>query len=113
MVRARKDYKGEGLTQAELAMKVGTSQNMISLIEAGEVVSSQFILPICEALSIPPPMHFAHEDQRTWSQLGHVLRYKSMKKFRRAMALVEAMVEDEDDEEKPPRDDSAKQPIRK
>jgi transcriptional regulator with XRE-family HTH domain len=51
MVRARKDKE---LTQAQLAARVGTSQNMISLIESGEVESSQFVWPICKTLDIPP-----------------------------------------------------------
>lgn len=99
MVRARKAYKGEGLTQKELGARVGTSQNIISLIESGEVESSQYVLPICDVLEIPPPIHYASEDQKIWSQLGHVLRNKNPKQFRRAMALVEAMVEDEEEAE--------------
>lgn len=101
MQRARKD---QGLSQAELAGKIGTSQNIVSLIENGEVLSSKFVLPICRKLKIPPPMHFESEEQRAWSQLGHVLRAKNMKQFRRAMALVESMVDDEEeavDEVKP------------
>lgn len=86
------------MTQAELGGRVGTSQNMISNIESGQVTSSKFVLPICRTLSIPPPMFFESEDQKAWSQLGHVLRHKNMKQFRRAMALVEAMVEDEEAE---------------
>lgn len=101
MVAARKAYKGEGLTQGELGARVGTSQNIISLIESGKVESSQYVLPICDVLDIPPPVHYSSDDQKNWSQLGHVLRNKSMKKFRRAMALVEAMVEDDDEAEKP------------
>ena len=112
MTRARKAYGGEGLTQKELGGRVGTSQAMISLIESGEVGSSEFILPICGVLGIPPPMHFDSEDQKVWSQLGHVLRHKSMRKFQRAMALVASMVEDDDADEKPANDD-APAPIRK
>lgn len=95
MARRRKDLD---LTQLELASRVGTSQNMISNIESGGVTSSKFVLPICRALSIPPPMFFESEDQKSWSQLGHVLRGKSMKKFKLAMALVESMVDDEEPE---------------
>lgn len=97
MVRARKDYKGEGLSQKELGARVNTSQNMISLIESGEVESSHFVIPICEVLGIPPPVHYESEEQRAWSELGHVLRHKSMKKFRAALELVKTMAEDDDD----------------
>lgn len=95
MVRARKDKK---LTQKELGGRVGTSQNIVSLIESGEVATSQFVLPICRVLGIPPPMFFSDDEQKTWSQLGHILRGKSMKKFRRAMDLVAALVEEDEDD---------------
>lgn len=113
MVRARKAYQGEGLTQKELGARVGTSQNVISLIEAGEVTSSTFILPICDVLGIPPPMLYENEDQQLWSQLGRVLRHKSMRKFRRAMALVEAMVDDDEEAAKPAEEAPAAPPPRK
>lgn len=111
MVRRRKEV----MTQAELAMRVGTSQNMISNIESGNVTSSKFILPICRVLSIPPPMFFESDEQKAWSQLGHVLRGKSMKKFKLAMALVESMVSDEDEEaaNDQSRDESRKAPNQK
>lgn len=99
MARARSDAS---MTQGELGRRVGTSQNMVSNIESGKVASSKFILPICKVLGIPPPMFFESEEQKAWSQLGHLLRRKSMKKFARAMALVEAMAEDDEDEAKPP-----------
>lgn len=110
MVRARKEHK---LTQAELAMRVGTSQNIVSLIESGGVSSSAFIMPICKVLKIPPPMHFEDDDQKSWSELGHMLRHRNMKQFRRAMALVQAMVEDEEEEAKPANDEEPKRENRK
>lgn len=110
MVRARKDAY---MTQAELALRVGTSQNMISNLESGGVTSSKFVLPICRVLSIPPPMFFESEDQKLWSQLGHVLRGKNMKQFRRAMALVESMIEDEAPDQPQQNAAAEKQPTRK
>lgn len=109
MVRARKD---QGFTQKTLGARVGTSQNIVSLIESGEVTSSSYIMPICKLLKIPPPMHFENEEDATWSQLGHLLRTKNMKQFRRAMALVESMLEDEA-ETKPANDESRKPANRK
>lgn len=85
MARARKDH---GLSQAELGTKVLTSQNMISLIESGEVGSSRFVLPICAELSIPPPTHFENEDERAWWQAGHVLRAKSPRRYQRLLDLI-------------------------
>lgn len=110
MVRARKD---QDLTQKELGARVGTSQNIISLIESGEVSSSQYVMPICRVLKIPPPMHFSDDEQKAWSQLGHLLRTKNMKQFRRAMAMIEAMVEDEQDAEKPANDEAPRPTSRK
>jgi transcriptional regulator with XRE-family HTH domain len=89
-VRARKDAK---LSQRELGAKVGTSQNMISEIETGGVSSSGFIGPICKVLKIPPPVHYEDDDQKAWSQLGHLLRTKNLSQFRRLMALAETMVD--------------------
>lgn len=89
MRRARHDH---GLTQRELGSRVGTSQNMISLIESGEAGSSQFILPICEVLSIPPPTWWQDEDDRSWITIGRLLRARDMEVFRRALSMVEAMV---------------------
>lgn len=105
MHRARKDQK---LSQKELGARVGTSQNIVSLIESGEVTSSSYVLAICKVLKIPPPMHFDNEDDATWSQLGHLLRTRNMKQFRRALALVEAMLEDDD--EKPAANDERPKP---
>lgn len=102
MIRRRKEL---GLTQEELGRRVGTSQNMISLIEAGKVESSQYVLPICKELTIPPPTFYESDDQREWSQVGHLLRHKNMKQFRRMLDVVKGMVEEEaavNDETVPP-----------
>lgn len=88
MRRARADHD---LTQTQLGQQVGTSQNMISLIESGAVGASTFVLPICRALGIPPPMFFENEEDRLWIQTGRVLRARDMEVFRRALAMVEAM----------------------
>ena len=107
MQRARKDAD---MTQKELGGRVGTSQNIISLIESGEVSSSTFVMPICRVLRIPPPMHFQDEDDATWSQLGHLLRTKNMKQFRRAMALVESMIDDDAELAAPANDAASARP---
>jgi|ERR1044071_5936945 transcriptional regulator with XRE-family HTH domain len=91
MVRAR---KAKHWTQKQLGARVGTSQNIISLIESGEITSSGYVLPICKALGIAPPQFHENEEQKHWSQLGHLLSAKSPKQFRRALALVESMLED-------------------
>lgn len=91
MVTAR---KAKRLTQKQVGARVGTSQNIVSLIESGEIESSSYILPICKYLGIAPPQFHESEDQRQWAQLGHLLRAKSPRQFKRALALVESMIED-------------------
>jgi len=95
MVAARKAKK---LTQKQLASRVGTSQNIVSLIEAGEVESSSYILPICKQLGIAPPQFHESEEEKHWSQLGHLLRLKNRRQFRRVLSLVESLVQDTDAE---------------
>src|SRR6185312_12868168 len=72
MIQARKD---QGFTQASLGTEVGLSQVMISKLEGGESTTSTHILRICRVLSIPEPRHYADEQSRSWSELGHVLRH--------------------------------------
>lgn len=91
MYRAR---KAKHLTQEQVGARVGTSQNIISLIESGDVESSSYILPICKYLGIAPPQHHASEDQRQWSRLGHMLAVQSPRQFARALALVQSMIEE-------------------
>lgn len=95
MIAAR---KAKNLTQKQVGARVGTSQNIISLIESGEIESSSYILPISKLLGIAPPQFHETEDQKSWAQLGHMLRMKNRKQFRRVLALVESMVQDNDDE---------------
>lgn len=97
MIEAR---ERRGLSQERLGNMVGTSQNMISLIESGAVRGSKYVLPIARKLGIRLPVHHGgDEDQQTWSALGQLLASKSAKQFRQAMALVEAMVEDQTEDE--------------
>jgi transcriptional regulator with XRE-family HTH domain len=95
MVTAR---RAKRLTQKQLGSRVGTSQNIVSLIESGEIESSSYILPICKQLGIAPPQFHESEEQKLWTQLGHMLRLKNRKQFRRVLALVESMVQDNDEE---------------
>lgn len=109
MVRARKDHS---MTQEQLGKAVGTSQVMISKIESGEAGSSSFVLAICRVLNIPEPVHFANEEQREWSQLGHVLRQQP-ERYRAALNLLKLMVEQEEraeSEETPPPGEPRRRP---
>lgn len=97
MIAARKAKK---LTQGELGVKVGlpsaTAQAMISQIETGAVNASKFVLPICKALRIPPPMHFISAEQRAWSKLGHRLEEVDEKQFAQVMSMIATIVETHD-----------------
>lgn len=99
MARARGEH---GLTQAELGKRVGTSQNMISLIESGGVESSAFVLPICSVLSIPPPAHFDNDDERAWWQAGHVLRARNPRRYQRLLDLIREEAEEAERAAAPP-----------
>jgi len=89
MLSARKD---KGWTQEELGRKVGTSQNIISLIESGGVEASQFVLPICKVLKISPPMFFEEEWQKNWYRLGRLLREQDLGDAEAAQKMVEALL---------------------
>jgi transcriptional regulator with XRE-family HTH domain len=55
----------KGLSQDALSKATGArDQGQISRVETGEVGSSKLVLPICKALGIPPPEHFADEGSR-------------------------------------------------
>lgn len=95
MIQAR---KAKGLTQAQLGRKVGTSQNIISLIESGKLGSSTFILRVARVLSIAPPQFHGDVHQELWAKLGQQLQSRSPRQFKRALALVESMLEDAGEE---------------
>jgi transcriptional regulator with XRE-family HTH domain len=95
MKRARMEH---GLTQAELARKVGTSQVMISNLESGAATSSKYVLRICRELEIPVPEHFADDVDRAWAQLGRVLRAKGLDKQKAATEVVRALAGITDDD---------------
>jgi len=89
MIRARKE---RGMTQEELGKKVGTSQNAISMLESGKVETSAFVIPICQVLKIPRPMHFDDEWQENWHDLGRLLREQDMESAETALKMVEALL---------------------
>ncbi len=98
MVRAR---KAQNYTQETLGAAVGLSQVMISKLESGESTSSSYVLKICRLLSIPVPAHFESEQQRAWAQLGRVLRAKRPGLYESTVALVEEMIAQNSEEERP------------
>jgi transcriptional regulator with XRE-family HTH domain len=80
------------MSQADLGSRVGTSQNIISLLESGGIESSQFVIPICRALDISPPTFFETEEERTWWRLGRDLRAKNEAVFQSALSMIKSMV---------------------
>ena len=99
MIRTR---KLKGLTQEQLGRRVGTSQNIVSLIESGKLGSSAFVLRIARVLAIAAPQFHGDAHQELWAKLGQQLQSRSPRQFRRALALVESMLEDDDGEVKHP-----------
>lgn len=92
MVRARRE---RGLSQEALGRIVGTSQNVISLIEKGPpdgLGSSSFVQRICHALDIPLPQLHLDDDDKAWASLGRKLRATNLERFRAALRLVESIV---------------------
>ncbi len=117
MKRARADH---GLTQDELATAVGKrikgeapSQALMSKIESGATESSEYVIPICEVLSIPLPEHFLNEDDRDWSRLGRVLRSKDVEQYRRWVSLLESIAGPDKDEPEPAEPTDPTRPERK
>lgn len=80
------------MDQKQLGARVGTSQNIISLLERGKLGSSSFILPICKVLRIPVPMHFVSTQQQRWALVGHLLEEAQPAQFESALKLFEGMV---------------------
>lgn len=110
----RDDYP-KGMTQGELAKKVGTSQVMISNLESGAASSSKYVLPICNVLGIPLPEHFTDEVERAWAQLGRVIRAKGLEQQKAATKVVMALAGITDDDLRaagllPPIDDEPEKP---
>lgn len=86
MRRARNDA---GLTQGQLGLKVGVSQNVISRIESGEQRASAAVMPICHALKILPPVIMITDDlEQRWHDAGRQLRARDPAFYE---AQVEAM----------------------
>jgi transcriptional regulator with XRE-family HTH domain len=99
MVRARKQHD---LTQEELGDDVGITQVMISKIESGAASASDRVLAICRRLSIPEPQHFANDDQREWSELGHALRHKGSDAYQAAIQLLRQLAKQTDEAAREP-----------
>jgi transcriptional regulator with XRE-family HTH domain len=61
--RLREIRKIRGLTQAELAIKSGYSEGMVSRVENGELAPSEdFAAALCKALGVTPKELFLDED---------------------------------------------------
>lgn len=77
-----------GLSQSQLAERVATSQNVISLLESGRVTSSSFVLPICGVLGIAPPTVLEDEQLERWVAAGRALRSRDPARFARPLAVL-------------------------
>lgn len=85
--------KSTGMTQDELARKIGCTQPMIAGIERGTIKSSTLVIPICDILNVPPP-HVLVEDEvdERWIEIGRLLRAKMPALFDGQLAGIESML---------------------
>lgn len=102
--RVTKARETRGMTQRELAGRVGISQPAISAIEAGE--SSKYIPDVCRVLKIPGPMFGWERQQQEWAILGHELDRRSPANFKFTLnnlkQLLGEMQQTTDDDKPPP-----------
>lgn len=89
----RRARAAHGLTQEQLAAKVGISQNVISGIESGRVGQSTAVTAICEILDIPPPqMLLADETEQRWVEAGRAARATNPELYEAQLELLEATI---------------------
>jgi transcriptional regulator with XRE-family HTH domain len=99
MKEARKD---KGLTQGQLAAKVGCSQANISEIENGAVISSWLVVPISKLLGIAAPQTaVASESDQRWIDSGRRLAALSPSTFESILAAAERLADAEESANKP------------
>ena len=84
--------KAAGLSQAQLGVKVGLSQAMISQIENGVAGSSAKVLAIARALDISPPDFMRDDLERRWLDAGRVLRARDPESFALQLEYVEKLI---------------------
>lgn len=88
MMEAR---RSRGISQSELASKIGATQNAISMIESGATRASHFVPAIATELRIALPVHFSDEQLRRWYEAGEYLRVHSPSQFAQILGLAESM----------------------
>ncbi len=90
--KARKNDRGKPTTQEELGRLVGTSQNMISLMEKGladgGIDSSQFVLPVCHVLGIGPPVHFGSDAFKAWVEIGYLMEMSDVRQLEAMLRMI-------------------------
>lgn len=86
--------KRKGLTQVQLAAKVGLTQARVSQIEGGKVDASNTIFKLCRILDmVPPRSMFADDDEYEWFQAGRKIRSLNPDLFAIQLSLARAMAE--------------------
>lgn len=86
MKRARKAH---GLSQTQLAGRLGVKQPTVSGIESGTIAQSKYVPAICVALSIPGPLiEIESEDDYTWLVATRTLRRDRPSAYKRWLQMV-------------------------
>lgn len=92
MIAAR---ESAGLTQEQLGKIVGATQVSISKIETGEHGSSKFVRPICRALKIYTPEHYATDEDRIFMHELSEVRRNFPERYRAVVDLVHSIAVEE------------------
>lgn len=78
-----------GLSQEQLGLLVGTTQQTIGAIESGASKQSKLVPAICEVLAIPLPFEQSGDAlEEEWVKLGRKLRFLSETAFARQLASL-------------------------
>lgn len=80
-----------GMTQVQLAQRVNVSQNIISKIEKGHVVSSAAVPLIAKVLKIELPRYYEDKFEHRWADVGRRLRELNPGYFEQQLATLEEM----------------------
>lgn len=84
--------EAKGLTQTQVAVKLGLTQGRISQIEGGKVDVDNTIFRLCDFLDTPPPRSaFSDDDEYEWFQAGRKIRSASKELFAIQLSLARAL----------------------
>lgn len=91
--RVREARLRQGMTQPQLAARLGTTQPTISDIETGKIAASKLVTPISEVLKIATPYAAVEDDlERRWIEAGRLLRARNRAVFNAQLLFIEQLL---------------------